>query len=159
MGGYDQLPRLNHIALNTVPGAHILTHSNEILGQSDGTPKQAFSFTHRPVLDGQQVTVLEKEEPTAEEAATIRVEEGDDALVKDAEDRGWWVRWHQVESFFDSAPNSRHYLKETVSSTLHFGDGRKGKIPPEGDHNIRSPRYQSGGGVKGNVPAMAVDTL
>ncbi|MDY0059790.1 MAG: putative baseplate assembly protein [Myxococcota bacterium] len=159
MGGYDQLPRINHVVLNTVPAANIETHHEEILGQSDGTALQSFEFHHKPCLDGQQVLVLEKDEPTAEEAETIRLEEGEDAIQKDPDGKGFWVRWHQVDSFYDSGPNSRHYVKETVTSSIQFGNGRKGKIPPEGDHNIKSPRYQSGGGVDGNVAVGTVNSL
>lgn len=159
MGGYDQLPRINHIALNTVPAANIMTHTEEILGSSDGTPNQSFEFHHKPVIDGQQLLVLEKDEPDAAEAAIIKAEEGEDAIQQDPEKRGWWVRWHQVESFFESTGSSRHYLKNPVTSVIRFGDGRKGKIPPEGDHNIKAARYQSGGGVRGNVPVGAIDTI
>ncbi|MBM4321117.1 MAG: putative baseplate assembly protein, partial [Deltaproteobacteria bacterium] len=159
MGGYDQLPRINHIALNTVPAANIHSHSEEILGSSDGTPNQTFEFHFKPVLDGQQLLVLEKDEPEAGEAAIVRTEEGEEAIKRDPDGRGWWVRWHQVESFFESSISARHYIKDTVTSAIRFGDGRKGKVPPEGDHNIKAVRYQSGGGVRGNVPVGSLDTL
>ncbi len=159
MGGYDQLPRINHIALNTVPAANIMTHRDEILGSSEGTPNQEFEFHYKPVLDGQEIWVLERDEPTEQEAEVIRAEEGKDAIQQDEDGRGWWVRWHQVESFYDSGPKSRHYVKESVTSTIRFGDGRKGMIPPQGDHNIKAAKYQTGGGTKGNVAAGAIDTL
>ncbi len=159
MGGYDQLPRVNHVALNTVPAGHIYTHGEETLGSSEGTPNQTFEFHNKPVLDGQEVWVLEKEEISAAQMEIILAEEGSDATKPDPEGKGTWIRWHQVDSFYASTSESRHYLKDAVTSTIRFGDGMKGFIPPQGDHNIRSYRYQTGGGVAGNVPAGAIDSL
>jgi len=159
MGGYDQLPRINHVALNTVPAANIVTHGEQVLGGSEGTPNQIFEFHNKPVIDGQYVWVLEPEEPSAEETKRILELEGDDAIVADEDDKGWWVRWHQVESFYDSSASSRHYIKEAVTSQIRFGDGRRGMIPPKGNHSVKTTRYQTGGGVTGNVSAAAIDTL
>ncbi|HEV8319997.1 MAG TPA: putative baseplate assembly protein [Myxococcota bacterium] len=162
MGGYDQLPRLTDVLLNTVEAANHVTLRNETLGSSDGTPSLTLTFSNTPVLDGQHIWIREREEPSAREREVIVVEEGEEAVQKEEDalqEQGWWVRWHQVDSFYESSPTSRHYVKDPVSGRITFGDGRKGMIPPYGKNNVRARMYKIGGGAKGNVNAGAVVNL
>jgi predicted phage baseplate assembly protein len=61
-----------------------------------------------------------------------------------------------VESFFDSGPRSRHYLRSPQAGRINFGDGARGMIPPQGRNNVVAHRYQVGGGMRGNVNAMSL---
>jgi len=69
------------------------------------------------------------------------------------------VRWHEVESLYESVAGSRHYLKDIVTGEIRFGDGVRGLIPPKGDRNILCTRYQVGGGEEGNVAPDSLDVL
>src|SRR5262249_25762206 len=48
-GGYVKPPRIVRILMNTVEARHVKTMRNEILGSSDGTPLQSFTFSQAPL--------------------------------------------------------------------------------------------------------------
>jgi len=43
-----------------------------------------------------------------------------------------WVKWSQVSVFSESGEKSRHYVLDTASGLVRFGDGIHGRIPPRG---------------------------
>lgn len=157
MGGYVKPPRIQRILTNTVEAANVITVRDEILGSSDGTPIQTFAFSHGPLLEGEVIEVKEQDQPAAEDLADL----GDDPVRAEGEgnEAGYWVRWRAVESFFDSGPRSRHYVRNPITGRIQFGDGIKGMMPPSGRNNIVARRYQIGGGVRGNVNAMTLTQL
>lgn len=161
-GEYDAPPKLNAIYTNTVWGHHMATLYNETLGSSAGTSGQVFKFSHFPVLPGQMVLVREAG-ITEEERKTIISEEGDDAIKEVPDDAGniieIWVRWHEINNFYFSGPDSRHYVIDKNKGMITFGDGERGKIPPAGKDNIKCSRYQYGGGKAGNVKAETITKL
>ena len=160
MGGYDQMPRISAIRLNSVEAANLVTLREEVLGSSDGTPNQRFRFSRGPVLDGEEIWVREREEPTAAERERVEAQAGEGSVVAaEGKDPGWWVHWTRVESFFESDPEDRHYVKDVTTGEIRFSDGRRGMVPPEGDRNIKAARYRVGGGSHGNVGAYTVNTL
>ena len=69
-----------------------------------------------------------------------------------------WIEWERVEDLALAAPNERVYTLEPFQGLITFGDGRQGRVPPKGDHNIRV-EYASGGGARGNVPAGAIRSM
>jgi hypothetical protein len=148
-GGYVTPPRIVRILMNTVEARHVMTMRNEILGSSDGTPLQAFGFSQQPLLEGEIIEVREREPPSGE----VYEELGEDPVRTAGQDEGGgvWVRWKGVDSFFESGPNSRHYIRDYITGRIQFGDGRRGYIPQEGRNNIVAKRYQVGGGAQGNV--------
>ena len=84
-----------------------------------------------------------------------------DRLREEWEDhslRRCWVLWTQVEDLALAGPEERAFTLDPVQGVVAFGDGRQGRVPPAGDHNIRV-EYSSGGGQRGNVPAGAVRSL
>jgi hypothetical protein len=153
MGGYEQLPRIDHIALNTVEAEHRTTLKFEILGSGQGTPNEKFKFMNSPVLEGEELWVREKEAPPDDEIADLKALYGTERAkyLKDDVGGGKWVRWRGVESFYASGPRSRHYKIDRLSGEVFFGDGRKGMVVPKGDQNVRTQLYRIGGGAKGNV--------
>jgi hypothetical protein len=159
MGGYVEPPRVVRLLLNSVYAHNVTTFGETILASSQGTPHQMFRLPQGPVLPGQHLVVLERERPNDADLALILEEEGEDAAKQDAEGRGVWVRWHEVEDLYESPPNGRHYLKDIVGGEVKFGDGIHGLIPPKGDRNIRLARFQVGGGLDGNVPAGSLTML
>ena len=146
MGGYHQMPRITHVLLDTVDAYHQTTVRDEVLGSSDGTPNQLFRFVQGPLLAEQSIRVREKEAPEGDELAEL----GEDAVAR-AGRSGFWVRWIEVDSFYESTSRSRHYIVDRVDGTLRFGDGRKGLIPPADSANVVAASYGIGGGTRGNV--------
>ncbi len=147
------------VFLNTVNATEGTTIYNEIAGSSTGLAGQTFTLRNNPLLAGAQVLVREPEVPSGPELAAITAEEGTDAVQSifnsvtgQAE---VWVRWHEVASFLASDASSRHYTLDHALSTLSFGGGMQGLIPPEGTNNIRCS-YRTGSGAAGNVPAGAI---
>src|SRR5581483_11122508 len=157
MGGYVKPPRIVRVLSNTVESANVVTVRDEVLGSSDGTPIQSFGLSQGPLLEGEVIEVRERDEPAPEDIVDL----GDDATRKATEEEGGgvWVRWKPVDSFFDSGPRSRHYLRNPLTGRIHFGDGTRGMMPPAGRNNIVCRKYQVGGGVRGNVNAMTLTQL
>jgi uncharacterized phage protein gp47/JayE len=158
---WPKFPELAGVFLNAARARQLRTFTGEILGGSDGTPKQRFLFQHTPVVEEEVRirTVL-----TEEDRKRIRQDDGDDNAVLDLLDENGreletWVLWKSVHEFFNSTYNSRHYRLDRASGELEFGDGRHGGIPPIGGDNIRAFSYRSGGGDAGNVGAGTIQSL
>ncbi|MCA9557420.1 MAG: putative baseplate assembly protein [Myxococcales bacterium] len=158
MGGYHQTPRVTHVLLNATWAHNQTTISGEVLGNSDGTPNQAFRFAQGPLLEGQSILVRERDVPAGDERAALEAQGGEDA-VRPLPEGGCWVRWREVESFFESGPRGRHYVVDRVRGEVRFGDGRKGMPPPAGTANVVAEFYRIGGGARGNVTADVVTAM
>ena len=178
-------PLVNAIMLNAAKVVQRQTITNESLGISDGQPNQVFNFIRLPVLPGEQVEVRELsgaranvewrtlamelgnsaaevqelEELLSRETPQNEITKGDLRLVRDRHKRvvQAWVRWKEETLFFATA-NERSYAVERIRGRLRFGDGEHGKIPPEGAE-ILARRYQSGGGLRGNVASNTITQL
>jgi len=161
-GAYAVPPKLSNIYTNTVWGHNLVTVHDEILGSSNGQPGQVFRFAQSPVLPGQRILVRETA-LTEKEKAVLFSEEGKDAVteIRDEADNivEIWVRWHEVNNFYFSKPDSRHYVIDRNNGTITFGDGERGMIPPAGKDNLKCSRYQYGGGARGNVKAGTLTKL
>ncbi len=66
-----------------------------------------------------------------------------------------WVRWDLIADLTLAGADERVYMLDPYEGTIRFGDGRQGRVPPAGDHNIRV-RYSSGGGTRGDLPPGTV---
>lgn len=133
-GGFSVLPRVNTIYSNAVWAANASTVKAEIIGSSNGEPSQTFQFSRTPVLSGQVVKVRET------------LGQGDPIV------------WTEVQSFSLSGSESRHYMLDSGSGIITFGDGKNGMIPPAGKENITSD-YRFGGGARGNVRADTIKRM
>jgi predicted phage baseplate assembly protein len=111
--------------------------TGESLGESDGTPGQAFPLRNAPMLEPIQGEDLELRNP----------ESGD------------WEVWDRVASFAESGPEDRHYTVDLANGTIEFGPAIRaadgswvhfGAVPPKGTP-LRFSRYRHGGGRRGNV--------
>ncbi len=160
MGGYEQLPRVSHILFNTVPALNRKTLRFEILGSGNATPNEELFFINSPVLEGEEIWVREKEEPSQQELEYLRTIYKDKPfLEEDRRGDGIWVRWQNVESFYASGPQSRHYQLDRLTGRVRFGDGKHGMVLPKLDQNVRTTRYCVGGGVRGNIGSNQATTL
>jgi uncharacterized phage protein gp47/JayE len=163
MGSYSKSPWCLDLRTNTIAAINAETVRNEVIGYSDGTPDQTFNFGRYPVLKGQKILVRENEVPGRRDAKTILKEEGEDAIREVRDDNGntveVWVRWHEVDSFYNSSATSRHYTLDPITGEIKFGDGIRGMIPPMGADNIVAEEYRTGGGTVGNVGASSLVVL
>lgn len=133
-GSYSVFPKINTVYSNAVWAGNSITINGEMLGSSSGEPNQTFQISRTPVLPGQIVKVHE----------TLLQED--------------WITWEEVQTFSLSGTDSRHYMLDSKSGTLTFGDGKNGMIPPAGADNIQCD-YQYGGGTLGNVKAGTISKL
>jgi uncharacterized phage protein gp47/JayE len=156
-------PRLRRVLTNTMWASQAVTVAEEILGSSDGNPSQTYRTAQVPVLLGQRLQVLEPALPSPAEQAEIEKLEGAGAIVGVQDEAGQvegaWVVWHEVPDFYGSGPRDRHYVLDRLAGEVRFGDGQQGMIPPAGRNNIRLAPYRTGGGVRGNRPALTVAEL
>ena len=156
-GSYDLPPVLRAVLVNAVDAINGVT-VEEVLGSSDGSIDQSFKLANSPILANPQVWILEPDAPNPTDRKTIQAEEGPESIKPDDDGNGTWVRWHEVENFFDSLPGSRHYLCDPIKGEVQFGDGRKGWVPPTGRDSVKI-EYRLGGGVVGNVGANTLTVL
>lgn len=156
-GAYDSAPALRAILLNAVDAINCET-LEEVVGSSDGNALQTMQLANAPILAGTKLWIREPDAPGSEDTKAIAVEEGEDAIQPDEDGDGTWVRWHQVDHFFQSPPNGRHYVLDPLKGEVSFGDGRNGLPPPAGRDNVKAI-YRIGGGVKGNVGAHTLTVL
>ena len=163
-GGWQ--PALRAIALNTVVAEHKTTRENEVLGSSHGDPDQRFKVLRAPILEGEVVQVIE---PIAAPELAHRRRTGElppEHLIEiDEEGRAGaipgavWVQWQRVDTLAASGPHDRHYVLDRRAGEVTFGDGQHGRIPPTGMNNVRLRRYETGGGTRGNTPALTITQL
>ncbi len=147
-GGYQTLPQLENVAVNTVGAVNAITVTDELLGASDGSMDQRFQLARQPVEPGSLVLAV---------------------FESDRERK--FVTWKRVEDFAKSQRDSRHYTLNALTGEIGFGDGTRGMIPPrlpagedettrEKDApNIRALRYRWGGGARGNAGAGKITGL
>ena len=108
---------------------------DEVLGLSEGVPRQRFDLRETPVIDG-----------------SIRqfIDEGVGEAL-----------WLEVDTFIASDPDSKVFTtsrdEETGIVASFFGDNAQGKIPDPGAP-IRA-EYRIGGGIIGNVPEDTITVV
>ncbi|MCA9562485.1 MAG: putative baseplate assembly protein [Myxococcales bacterium] len=160
MGGYDRMPRISRVLLNSVPVSNHLTVRNELLGSGRATPNQRLELARKPLLEGEELYILESEMPTKEAEEELRDAFGDSAIEEAVDgDRGYWIRWRRVDTFFGHHRDSRVYTVDPIQGAIIFGDGNRGMMPPEGANNIVMRKYHVGGGARGNVGSYSINVL
>lgn len=160
-GEYEETPLLDGVYPNTTWAFQAETLKDEILGSSDGESDQTFTFFKSPVLEKEEIRVLEI--LSEEEKRALITMLGDDAVFEKKDEKGkvveTWVLWSEKPDFFDSASADRHYILDRAIGEIRFGDGIKGLIPSAGDNNIKAFCYQAGGCSDGNVGVGEIKTL
>lgn len=178
---------INRIFPNAVWAAQLRTVTNLPLGASTGARNQIFQFTQIPVLKGQTIEVQELAGPRANtewRLIAMSAVPGDPSVISELENRladegtqtdiffdkvhlkrdkkklvvEVWVQWNEQENFFESKPEARDYVLDHASGRLFFGNGKAGKIPPIAAA-IQAARFQTGGGLAGNVAAGTITQL
>ncbi len=152
-GGY---PMVNAVWLNTVTAVQRERAGDEHFSAGPYEANKYLELMRRPVLS-EQVWVDEAAglaDAAAEELARrlpdrVRLEREDQVLVR------CWVRWERTPSLALCGPEERCYSLDPYEGTIRFGDGTRGRVPPQGRENIRV-RYYYGGGERGNRPAGTI---
>ena len=67
-----------------------------------------------------------------------------------------WVLWDEIEDLENAAEGQRCYQLDRDRSEVRFGNGFRGRIPPESESENVRVSYLVGGGKKGNVPAGVI---
>jgi predicted phage baseplate assembly protein len=144
--GYEEVPMMQNILLNTVSATNHVTEVKELLGASNGRPNQTFQLAFYPILPllpGQG----------------IAVDEG----------KGY-VLWTEVEDFAGAGPTDMVYTLNHSTGLVGFGNGTGGKIPrwlsgngsnkdSADQTNVMAMSYRWGGGLQGNTGANTITTL
>ena len=159
----DQPPCLRRLLLNTVLASQTVRLENQLLGSSNGRPKQVFYTLHNPVIGKVMLEVREPGGQADKQSETWRDEESQYSLgsmkISALPVSESWLPWSEVEEFSGSGSQSRHYIVDRLKGSIRFGDGRNGRIPPPGANNIRLREYHAGGGSHGNRPAGTITQL
>lgn len=153
-------PIIKGIYLNSTWSVQAESITGELLGSSYGEAHQAFSASRFPVLssevwvdeitalsDGERRDITEKKEFGSKE---VKDEKGNTIE--------FWIKWAPVDDLLSSSKDGRHYEVDGNAGYIRFGDGRHGMIPPIGKDNITA-NYRTGGGDKGNVGTLEINTL
>ncbi|MEU7133409.1 baseplate J/gp47 family protein [Streptomyces sp. NPDC046261] len=126
----------------TVPVVQARVVLEEELGIATGAPGERLCFAHPPML-----------------RAT-------DTLAVEAVEEGRALRWTYVPSLAGSGPGDRHFTLDARSGEAVFapvaGTGRgalRHGAPLPAGAMVRVPRYLTGGGAGGNVPARTITVL
>lgn len=153
-------PSVTSIHPNAGWAMNVRRITDEVLGTSDGTPEQSFTPTQQPVLDA-EVWVDELATLSAGRREALLSEHPDRVSIDTAANgdlQAFWVAWERVDDFLQSDRDDRHFVLETSTGAIRFGDGSRGMIPPRGSDNVRAT-YTTGGGASGNVTANAITEL
>jgi hypothetical protein len=62
-----------------------------------------------------------------------------------------WVNWEPVENFLESGPDHRHYVVDSQTGIIRFGNGLNGRVPIQSEL-IRARFYRYSQMESGNVP-------
>jgi hypothetical protein len=109
------------------------TYERAILGSSNGKANKTFYLCNGPVFSV-NIWVLEQ---------------------------SVWVKWERMDSFDGSTERDRHFVVQTDpdgKTTVVFGDGVNGAIPPAGEDNIKAT-YSADAQGQGTVVAGEVENL
>ena len=153
------MPTVASVTVNAVSALQKQRETEQVFDTEIYEAGKRIRLLNLPVQD---CAVWVDEKSTISAAELERMEqETPDALQLEWEDHvllRCWVAWEQIEDLALAAPDERVYTLDPFQGEITFGDGRQGKVPPSGDHNIRVA-YSSGGGERGNVPAGAIRSL
>lgn len=152
-------PTASAILRNTVTAVQRQREPEQYFDTAAYEAGKTVAVLARPVQDC-QVWVDEMTGLSAEAASSMAQADPENvSLERNGHDPvRCWVRWRQIPDLALAGPEDRCYTLDPYQGLIRFGDGRQGRVPPMGDHNIRVI-YASGGGTRGNVPAGRVSAL
>ncbi|HMK56395.1 MAG TPA: putative baseplate assembly protein [Dissulfurispiraceae bacterium] len=123
-GAYEVAPLIDKILINTVTAVQIETIRYEAIGSGDGRPGQKKKISKPPIFQESQV-------------------------IEISQNGGPWKIWQCIDDFEDSGPKDNHYIVDTATGEILFGNGLNGSVPASTDR-IRVS-YRTTLGSKGNI--------
>ncbi|GMU59042.1 MAG: putative baseplate assembly protein [Myxococcaceae bacterium] len=129
----DAMPRVRWVGVNVTQVVQTRTANAVALGTGTGQPRQEYRLLNQNVV-----------------ADSVQLE------VETVADR--FEPWTEVRDFDASTESDTHFVLDSASGTVRFGDGLHGRLPQPGQR-IRTRGYRYGGGAPGNVPAKAISKL
>lgn len=169
---YEQAPKIEAVVTNTVRATAAVSTTDEVIGSSNGATSQVFSVAHAPVYAGAvrpleerlaEAGDLRTDPPNeAEQAALnekLRLREYVKGFLLEVKEGATTLPWEEVEDFYSSGPDDRHYTLNRTTGEITFGDGRTGRVPLAGINNIVARFYRYGGGSAGNVGYETITDL
>jgi hypothetical protein len=153
--GFDSIPRLEQVLVNTATVMQATTVTNEVLGGSNGMPNQGpFQLSTTPV-----VTLSSPYERRRSDGVVVTVT----SLLLEVDEGSGLDPWQEVDDFLASGPDDPHYTLDLAAGQITFGNGRRGRIPianpSSPTSNIVAATYLAGGGAAGNVGAGTVTVM
>ncbi len=153
----SRAPYVNGITLNTVLAQQRQAAAEQLFEAGVYDANKTLELLERPVLEC-EVWVDERSALSAAELDAF-TGQPDAALEREGNDvTRCWVKWAQTASLEQATPGQRVYEMDSFAGKIAFGDGINGKVPPQGEMNIRV-RYSFGGGANGNLPAGRVNAF
>jgi hypothetical protein len=168
---YELAPELDAVLINTVRATAVATARDEVAGSSEGQPGQSFVLGNGPIYANASISpdaLLLLKRKQKESPNEFEQEKLDKALRERELSKGFWLEvdegqglkpWEEVEDFFSSDADDRHYLLNRATGQITFGDGERGAIPVAGNNNIVVRYYRYGGGARGNVGANTINEM
>lgn len=156
-GSFEKLPVIDSIITNAIYASNENTYTNEIIGSGTGAPGQIYNVAHPNLLPGISLVVNEGSIPTNNELEKMKNEGIDEPFTQENDEV--WVKYKEVQNFYNSDAFSRHYTVDYSTGKISFGDGIHGITPPKGKFNIKIEEYKVGGGESGNVAAHKLQFL
>ena len=149
-------PVVEAVRLNVAPAVQRRQEPEQRFDTGSYDAGKTLQLLFRPV-QGCTVWVDEMNGLAAAEAQALAREHPDDVRLEWENHilRRCWVRWEETPDLSLAGSGDRVYALDPYRGVVQFGDGRQGRVPPGGDHNILV-QYASGGGARGNLPAGAV---
>jgi hypothetical protein len=124
--------KVQFVGVNAAEVVQTTKSTAEFLGTGNAQPNQSYSVVHTPVIAG--------------------------SLIVEVEEASRFVQWTEVDDFFASSPDDRHFTVDLEAGDVQFGNGIQGYAPQIGQR-IRAREYRYGGGAAGNVAAKAINKV
>jgi len=129
--GYEIVPRIKKILINTTKAIQIKRIMNEELGKSNGLPNQTFSLKEFPVVSSDYFKIELKIKYLKDETEITEV-------------------WEEVNTLSAYTHKDKVFEIDRKKGLIIFGDGINGKIPPANSTIFCS--YAVSKGKRGNIP-------
>jgi hypothetical protein len=155
------LPSVKGIYLNTTRVIQQESIENELPDPVGEAGKEEYMLSRYPVIN-EAVWVDETGHFSEDNIQTFTDGNTDQLeIIRDSEGhiQKCWVKWQNVENFYESEPGDRHYVTHRSSGKIRFGDNNHGKTPPNPGRDKIKVSYKIGGGKKGNIAAHQIINL
>jgi hypothetical protein len=128
----SRLSKVLFLGVNAAEVANTRKARPEFLGTGTAQPDQRYKLVNKPVIAN--------------------------SVVLEVEEAGRWIAWQEVDGFYPSEPDDRHFVVDLEAGEVRFGNGLQG-LPPQIGQRIRVNEYRYGGGAEGNVAPKAIAKL